>query len=143
MPFLIADPQQIPSGPLNPCEIFMSLYENSTADAITPRTPLTSSQPVSLRPNRQPYLAPSPDSFPKKSLSLTTSSPCADQIEYNRLCVSNPLASLLFFTLLFVRRSVINSIFAIAFVLAGCTHIPTWSNSSYGLNPVSRRRFSI
>ena len=39
--------------------------------------------------------------------------------------------------------SVTSNIFAIAFVLVTCTHILTWSTSSYDLNLVLRRKLSI
>ena len=55
MPLRILYPHQTPSGPLNPCEIYTTLYENTTVEAIILRTLSTSSLPVSLSLNRSFY----------------------------------------------------------------------------------------
>ena len=69
-----------------------------------------------------------------------TSSTSADKIEYSRLCVPDPLPPT---CSLRDSRSVTSNIFANVLVLMGCSHTLTWSSSSYDLNPVLRRRFSI
>ena len=139
MPLRIAYPQQTPSGPLNQCEIYTSLYENSTVDAIMLRILLTSSLPVSLTLDRSFYSRFFP-SLSQKNLSLITTSTCADKIEYSRLCVPIPLPCACSSR---DSHSVTSNIFVIAFVLMTCFHTLTWSTSSYGLNLVLRRRFSI
>ena len=134
-------PQQTPSGPSNPCEIYMNLYENSTVDAIMPRTLFTSSQLVSLNLNRSFYsvifpIPPVP--FPEGSVTHDLFH-LTDKTEYSRLYVPNSPGWFLFFTCC----SVTSNIFAIAFVLMTCTRILPWSTSSYDLNPVLRRKLSI
>ena len=138
----IPGPQQTQSGPLNPCEIYMSLYGNSTVEPIMRRTLFTSSQLVSLNLNRSFYsvISHPPSAFPRRiyhsrPLPLVQIKPSTAACTY-----PIPLASLYS-----VRDtcSVTSNIFAIAFVLMTCTHILTWSTSSYDLNPVLRRKLSI
>ena len=69
-----------------------------------------------------------------------TSSTCTDKVEYSRLCVLIPMPRT---CSLRDSHSVTSNIFANALVLTGYSHTLTWSSSSYDLNPVLRRRFSI
>ena len=142
----IAYPHQTPSFPLTPCETYMSLYENTTVDPIILKTLLTSSLPVSLSLDRSFFSRtfspiPQSQSLFQKNLLLMTSSTCADKTEYSRLYVPNPPLSCA--CSLHGFRSATSNIFANALVSTGCSHILTWSTSSYDLNPVWRRKLSI
>ena len=85
IPLRIAGPQQTQSVHLTPPEISMSLYENSTVEAIMPRILFTSSQLVSLSLNPSFYVCslifphPLSDACSQKSPLLTTPSPLRRQ----------------------------------------------------------------
>jgi len=101
---------------------------------------LPAGQSESQLPILQPCLSPSPGAFSQESphsrpLPFVQIKSSTAACAYPNPC----FPSIPYIT----PRSVTSNIFAIAFVLASCTHIPIWSTSSYGLNPVLRRRFSI
>lgn len=99
-------------------------------------------EPFILRPCVCSLIFP-PHAFPRRVFHSRPSPPCTDKVEYSRLYVPYVTPFAFFSVPYIVARSATSNIYAIAFVLTSSTHTLIWLTSSYDLNSVFRRRFSI